>query len=805
MRHHFLQFFILLLLIVGSPQLYSQFCDFTLKGNVFDLHDNTPIFSALVTIEGTTFLSQTDELGNYKIQGLCPGIYTLLIKHPKCKSLKRKINFRSNKEINFELEHHINELEEIIISDSKLEVINSSVKESRLNTDQITQFSSRSLTDAINTFSGVSVLKTGSAIAKPLIHGMFGSRVGIVANGIRLRDQEWGSDHSPNIDLNAFENVQVVKGSAALKYGGDTAGGIIVLSPYKLFLKDSLFGQTVLNGASNGRGGGITSKIMKSTSNGYYFKGQLSAKRFGDLSTPEYVLSNTGMKEFNFSFKIGRSKVLRGWEFNYSRYQNEAGILRAAHIGNVQDLFNALQSEFPLRINPFTYGVESPKQQGVHQNIQFSYFKILKNKAKWEWNYNYQVNQRKEFDVRRGLRSEIPAIDLKLKTQSLTGNYSWKKTFDWNFDWGINGLLEDNFSNPNTGIKRLIPDYFKYELGSYFLGTYKPNNNFSWDWGVRLDAIYLEAQKYYKTSDWIDRGYDRQYPEFEMKNLGTQILTNPQARFFNFAAHTGFSSRIGPSIETSMSYVLSQRAPNASELFSDGLHHSLASIEYGNLRLQKETTHKILTSISKSAMAYRFSIEPYVSYTDNYIYIAPVGLEQTIRGAFPVWQYEVTDALLWGIDANLDFKFSDQFNLDINASYIHAEDLKNNLPLINIPPLNSSQSIKYTSPKKRYDIELVNHFVAKQNRFSDFNFTVNILQDGAIVKQIVDVSTPPEAYHNLDVFFSMYLGKVNQSKTILRFMFYNITQTNYRDYLNRMRFYANEIGFNAQVQLVLKY
>ena len=171
----------------------------------------------------------------------------------------------------------------------------------------------------------------------------------------------------------------------------------------------------------------------------------------------------------------------------------------------------------------------------------------------------------------------------------------------------------------------------------------------------------------------------------------------------------------------------------------------------------------------------------------------------------PVWQYDVTDGLLEGIDANLDCKLSDQLNLYINASYIHAEDLKNNLPLINIPPLNSSQSIKYTSPKKRYDIELVNHFVAKQNRFSDFNFTVNILQDGAIVKQIVDVSTPPEAYHNLDVLFSMYLGKVNQSKTILRFMFYNITQTNYRDYLNRMRFYANEIGFNAQVQLVLKY
>ena len=35
-------------------------------------------------------------------------------------------------------------------------------------------------------------------------------------------------------------------------------------------------------------------------------------------------------------------------------------------------------------------------------------------------------------------------------------------------------------------------------------------------------------------------------------------------------------------------------------------------------------------------------------------------LEQTIRGAFPVWEYDATDAFLWGIDLNakIDFKLT---------------------------------------------------------------------------------------------------------------------------------------------------
>ena len=231
--------FVVVITLKGSPILYGQSCNYSLKGNILDLHDQSPIFGALITIEGTTFFSQTDEFGTYNFENLCPGTYLFLIEHPQCDSLKRKITIRQNQVLNFKLEHHINELEEITVSDSKLEQITNSAQEARLNADQILEYSSKSLADALNTLSGVSVLRTGNSIAKPLIHGMYGSRVGIVSNGMRLRDQEWGADHAPNIDLNAFETIQVVKGAAALKYGGDTPGGIIVLAPAKKVLKDS--------------------------------------------------------------------------------------------------------------------------------------------------------------------------------------------------------------------------------------------------------------------------------------------------------------------------------------------------------------------------------------------------------------------------------------------------------------------------------------------------------------------------------------------------------------------------------------
>ena len=117
--------------------IYSQECNLFLKGIVTDFHDDSFLIGALVKIEGTNFFSQTNLNGEFKIQGICAGRYILNFSHPNCKSKTKKINLKENKTFDLKLEHHINELEEIIVSDSRLSRTRKSVQEVLVDISEI--------------------------------------------------------------------------------------------------------------------------------------------------------------------------------------------------------------------------------------------------------------------------------------------------------------------------------------------------------------------------------------------------------------------------------------------------------------------------------------------------------------------------------------------------------------------------------------------------------------------------------------------------------------------------------------------
>ena len=56
------------------------------------------------------------------------------------------------------------------------------------------------------------------------VNGMFGNRVPIINNNVRMQDQEWGTEHAPNFDINAAGKITVIKGASGLQYGGDAGG-----------------------------------------------------------------------------------------------------------------------------------------------------------------------------------------------------------------------------------------------------------------------------------------------------------------------------------------------------------------------------------------------------------------------------------------------------------------------------------------------------------------------------------------------------------------------------------------------------
>jgi outer membrane receptor protein involved in Fe transport len=76
--------------------------------------------------------------------------------------------------------------------------------------------------------------------------------VPIINNNVRLEDQEWGTEHAPNLDINSAGEITVIKGASSLQYGGDAVGGLVIIEPISV-KKDSVFGKTIFNFDSNGR------------------------------------------------------------------------------------------------------------------------------------------------------------------------------------------------------------------------------------------------------------------------------------------------------------------------------------------------------------------------------------------------------------------------------------------------------------------------------------------------------------------------------------------------------------------------
>lgn len=779
-------------------------CQNTLSGKITDFHDNSPLAGALVILVDSEKSVMTDLDGNFTIEGLCNKTYRLQVSHPEClaRLVSVKMDGDTHKEI--KLEHHVRELHSVVIQGNAFGKTLNSARESKLSLEQIARHSAGNLGDALKEISGVSSLSTGNAIAKPVIHGLSGSRVLIMNHGARMEGQEWGAEHAPGIDINSAGSISVIKGAAALQYGGDAVGGIVKIEPPHIPKTDSLYGRTLFTGATNGRGTGITSSLTKSYKNGWFASLQGTLKYFGDSEAPDYVLSNTGFSEKAVSASFGFDNYLYGFKAYYSYFQNEIGILSASHLGGIEDLVRALKSEKPLIIRDFTYGIDAPRQETAHHLAKLEFFKRFEKLGKLSLEYDFQQNHRLEFDRRRDSdENNKPAIDLTLKTHHAEANLEFKNQ-DFEAKFGISGQYQSNYTNPKTGVKRLIPDYDQYGFGAFSIASLELGKKFILEGGLRYDWSHIDSYKYYATSLWEERSYDELFPGFFVEEIGTQTLTKPEFTFQGFSAVAGMHYQLSKELDLLANYSRAVRFPNPSELFSEGLHHSAARIEVGDLRFEKETATKFSISLIKESKKFSFSVSPYLNLVSDFIYLEPVGIRRTIRGSFQVWEYRQTDARLLGVDFDASVKLSEHFRFKHLFSMVKGKNVKSDEALINMPPANTVNTLTYSNEKAgNLTLELESKYVFRQNEFPDNRFEIFLPVSQST--ETVDLSTPPGAYHLLGFHAGIDLTKTKNYLFRLGLSVDNIFDNSYRDYLNRNRFFADNLGRNIKLRLNINF
>ena len=789
--------------ILTTSFVFSQDCNLTISGKIIDVQHNSPLEAAVIEVVGTRLAAVSDANGDFILSNQCKGKLTLKISHLNCDDVFREIDLESSSSYNFRLEHRVENLNEVVVSKLRVHELSATSKIHSLTELQKDRFSSKGLAGALEQISGVTILSTGNSIGKPVIHGMFGSRVGIVYDDMLLENQQWGQDHAPNVDLNTFENIRLIKGASTLKYG-TTPGGVVVLASILPKRVDSLYGKTILSGMYNGRGYSAISNWVKSYKSGAYLKLQGTVKRNGDFTSPNYNLTNTGNKENNFSISLGKNGLQHKWKAFFSYFDTEIAILKSAHIGNVKDLLRAIESDVPLVIDPLKSDIDFPKQANNHYTANIEYTNTSVVNGELHLKYSWQRNHRKEFDIRRGALKDTPALDMALNTHNLISNYEWDTTFG-NFDSGVFFQVQDNYSSPETEIRRLIPDYLKTKLGGYLTATFNNTKDFIFEFGARYEYHNNEVQKFYRDSRWDLKNYEAPFRKYVIREEKSQKLIKRTLVFNTFSFNAGVRHSLSPTYSINVNYNHTQRAPNIAEMFSDGLHHSLASIEYGNPFLGKETTHKAVIDFEKKAGNFQFSLTPYIIVgNNNYIVNEPTGVESTIRGAFPVWEYAAVSALFKGFDFDFSYAFNAKIQFRNSTSWVEATNTKTDLPLVNIPPLTINNQLQFSLPNWNSFFVMVNSkTIFRQTQFPNNNFDTTVIEDGKIVTKTVDISTPPNRYHDLGLELNWGPYPLRSSNVSISLSFDNVLDASYRNYLNRLRFYSDEIGRNIRLQIKL--
>lgn len=764
---------------------------FTVQGTVQDFHDKTMLENAVVKIGDLTV--KTDQKGNFLFNKIPPGNYMLIAKHPDCNDYTKNIDITQNVHLSIMLEHHIQDIETVTIHGNHKS--NGSLIVKTLDKSEIERNSTENLGNVLSKISGVSTLKTGNNISKPIIHGLYGSRISILNNGVKLAEQEWGVEHAPNVDINNFQHIDVIKGASALKYGSDAIGGVVVMEPEIFPKKDTIKGSVNLSAISNGRGLGLDADVAKIWKNGWAVKSGGSIKKLGDQHTPDYNLMNTGMDFSSFNVTVQKNEYNQGISFDYYLTNQNIGIYRGSHVGNNEDFYNATSLNIPVYTGNFSYDIDNPRQLIAHHIAKVSAFKRFSTIGKLSATYSYQYNHRQEYDIRRGDLKEIPSLDLALMTHQFNINDLLERE-KWSLETGIDAGFQNNYSDPATKARRLIPNYDKYSAGMYSVFKYKISGNFNVEAGARYDFTRYDVTKWYDKSDWESR-YEDSYSQFYVKTDQNRVLTRPKLNYNNVSFNAGLEYRPSSHFDLKFNYAKVGRTPNIAELFSDGLHHSAAVIEIGDLSLKNEQGHQFnVVADAKFDLlgGLTVSVNPYFFITKNFINEVPDGIQNTIRGVFPVWKYQQIDAKIYGIDVDVNWKLNENLTYTGKGSYLYGQDDTHKEPLILMMPPNFSNALQFNKENwNHFYITLENQTFLEQARFPIRNATIPIYENGEEVQKTVDFSTPPKGYSLWNIQTGINISKNLSAGLIVN----NLFDVSYRDYLNRMRFFSAEAGRNV--------
>ncbi|HET7228966.1 MAG TPA: TonB-dependent receptor [Longimicrobium sp.] len=722
----------------------------TLRGRVTDAAGQ-PVAGAQVSVLELARGTRTARDGSFALGGLPSGTFTLRVWAPGFAPAVRQVR-ADGAAGDVALEAASFQLDPVTVTASRSPRAAgaSPLASATLGPERLRREHSVSLARTLAALPGVRAVTTGEQVGKPVIRGLFGPRVAVLADGLRLEDYSWSDEDAPSVDARLAERVEVIRGPASLLYGSDAVGGVVNVIPEPLpeaqgarFMRggvESYFASGNLEGGVVGRAEGAAG--------GLGWRATVIGRMSGEVHTPNGEIPNTGFAALNGEAAAGLSRAWGTLALRYQRYGGEFKLLEAEGPGPEAAAADEEGGE-----------EEGPERKLSDDRLQLSGTFPVRG-ARIETRAQVQRHSLVEVaDEAPGggapTGEEATQFDLLLNTATADVLAHLAPSRLGQVTLGVSGMLQGNDSR---GPVPLVPDATVRSGGAFALweNDFGPVRLLA---GARVDHRSLDA----RANAALGLGDDDRGWTAESWNAGAV------ARVWRGLALTAGVGR-------------SWRAPTLFELYANGPRIGEARFDVGDPSLDRERGLELDGGLRWTGARVHGELSVFSNRVDDYIQAFPTAQQED---GLRVYRYAATNALLRGVEGEAEVRLSAPLALRGAFDYVRGTQRGTGDDLAFIPP-----------PRGRVEVEYRPHGV--------LGLPVTYLTAGAegVARQThaAENEYAPDGYVTLDAGAGAQ-GRAAGRTLRMDLQVHNLTNTAYRGFLSRYKEFALEQGLSVVLRL----
>ncbi|MDQ1138660.1 TonB-dependent receptor [Pedobacter agri] len=687
-----------------------------IKGTITS--NGSPAPNVTVKVVGRNQMTKSDQKGFYTLKNLPTGALELQFSGVSYKTKRIQTMVESDTlMISTDLSSLESNLDEVVVTgvNRATALRKSPVPIAVLTKKTMDQNVNTNLIEAIvKGVPGVTAVTTGPNVSKPFIRGLGYNRVLTLYDGLRQEGQQWGDEHGIEVDEYGISRAEVVKGPASLTYGSDALAGVINMIPYTPMQEDGkLTGDFTTNFQSNnGMVGASLGLAYIKNDWKYSFRASGKAAHNYYNKVDGYVFG-TAFREYNVS---ASARVDKSWGYSKTAitYYNNLMEIPDGSRDSLSRRFTrqVLDDGDDIKNRPLVSDQDLKRYSinPLHQHIQHYRFYNASQFKFGSSDLNIliggQQSVRREYN--HPTAPKQAGLYVVLNTLNYDVKYNLPDFAGIESTLGVNGMYQSNRSKDATDFP--IPDYDLFDIGAFYFAK-KSFGKLDISGGVRMDRRNINWNNFYvgtdaqtgfgRKSDASDQMADLQFPSFNRN-------------YYGFSGSVGLTYNLSEKFLFKANIARGYRAPNITEIGSNGLDPGAHIVYLGNRTFKPEFNLQQDIGIVAYLQDADISLEIFNNNIQNYIYQSRLtdenGNPVVVVPGNLTYQYQQSKARLYGAELSVNLHPASAKWLNFNNSFAYVVGLNKNEELLRlhgseakylpfIPPLQIRSELKATAQK----------------------------------------------------------------------------------------------------------